>query len=72
MIGWCSSSRAACPGDGCSPRQIAELVRRGTAVLHLGANVLLARDQLRLLGDHNVANALAAALAVQQRVYLRP
>src|SRR5882757_2397215 len=35
-------------------------------VLHLGRDVLLARDQLHLLGDHNVANALAAALAVQQ------
>ena len=36
--------------------------------LRLGATgpALLARAQLGLLGDHNVANALAAALAVQQ------
>lgn len=32
--------------------------------LMLGDEALLARDQLHLLGDHNVANALAAALAV--------
>ncbi|HEY9507727.1 MAG TPA: UDP-N-acetylmuramoyl-L-alanine--D-glutamate ligase [Gemmatimonadales bacterium] len=31
--------------------------------LMLGANPLLPRDELRLLGDHNVANALTAALA---------
>ena len=34
--------------------------------LHLGPHALLPRDELRLLGDHNVANALAAALAVQE------
>jgi UDP-N-acetylmuramoylalanine--D-glutamate ligase len=34
--------------------------------LNLGADALLARDELRLLGDHNVANALAAALAVRE------
>ncbi|OLD95093.1 MAG: UDP-N-acetylmuramoylalanine--D-glutamate ligase [Gemmatimonadetes bacterium 13_1_20CM_4_69_16] len=33
--------------------------------LQLGGEMLLARDELRLLGDHNVANALAAALAVR-------
>jgi UDP-N-acetylmuramoylalanine--D-glutamate ligase len=33
--------------------------------LQLGRHALLARDELGLLGDHNVANALAAALAVQ-------
>ena len=33
--------------------------------LMLGAAPLLARGDLRLLGDHNVENALAAALAVQ-------
>jgi UDP-N-acetylmuramoylalanine--D-glutamate ligase len=33
--------------------------------LMLGGTVLLARKDLRLLGDHNVENALAAALAVQ-------
>jgi UDP-N-acetylmuramoylalanine--D-glutamate ligase len=32
--------------------------------LRLGGAELLARDDLHLLGDHNVANALAAALAV--------
>ena len=34
--------------------------------LRLGAERLLGRDELRLLGDHNVANALAAALAVRE------
>lgn len=33
--------------------------------LRLGGHELLARVELALLGDHNVANALAAALAVQ-------
>ncbi|HEX4600498.1 MAG TPA: UDP-N-acetylmuramoyl-L-alanine--D-glutamate ligase [Gemmatimonadales bacterium] len=33
--------------------------------LRLGSHDLLGRDALALLGDHNVANALAAALAVQ-------
>jgi UDP-N-acetylmuramoylalanine--D-glutamate ligase len=39
--------------------------REGT-VLRLGDAPLLRRDQLPLLGDHNVANALAAALAVRE------
>jgi UDP-N-acetylmuramoylalanine--D-glutamate ligase len=34
--------------------------------LQLGDHALLARTELGLLGDHNVANALAAALAVRQ------
>jgi len=34
--------------------------------LQLGRDVLLARADLGLLGDHNVANALAAALAVRE------
>ncbi len=34
--------------------------------LRLGGHGLLARAELGLLGDHNVANALAAALAVQE------
>jgi len=34
-----------------------------TRTLRLGAHALLVRDELALLGDHNVANALAAALA---------
>ncbi len=34
--------------------------------LHLGDRALLARAELALLGDHNVANALAAALAVRE------
>jgi len=34
--------------------------------LRLGNDALLERDELLLLGDHNVANALAAALAVQE------
>ena len=34
--------------------------------LYLGDEPLLARDELNLLGDHNVANALAAALAVRE------
>jgi UDP-N-acetylmuramoylalanine--D-glutamate ligase len=36
---------------------------RAGARLMLGAEALLGRSQLPLLGDHNVANALAAALA---------
>ena len=35
-------------------------------LLRLGDTPLLLRDELRLLGDHNVANALAAALAVRE------
>jgi UDP-N-acetylmuramoylalanine--D-glutamate ligase len=34
--------------------------------LRLGGEALLPRDDLHLLGDHNVANALAAALAVHE------
>jgi UDP-N-acetylmuramoylalanine--D-glutamate ligase len=37
-----------------------------TRRLLLGGAELLARDELALLGDHNVANALAAALAVKE------
>lgn len=37
---------------------------RGRGVLRLGGEELLPRAELALLGDHNVANALAAALAV--------
>ncbi len=37
---------------------------RGAARLCLGDEALIPRDDLSLLGDHNVANALAAALAV--------
>jgi UDP-N-acetylmuramoylalanine--D-glutamate ligase len=35
------------------------------ALLKIGSEDLLPRSELQLLGDHNVANALAAALAVQ-------
>ncbi len=35
-------------------------------LLRLGDTTLLLRDELCLLGDHNVANALAAALAVRE------
>ena len=38
----------------------------GTGILRLGGATLVRREELRLLGDHNVANALAAALAVQE------
>jgi UDP-N-acetylmuramoylalanine--D-glutamate ligase len=34
--------------------------------LRLRGDVLIMRDELHLLGDHNVANALAAALAVHE------
>jgi len=34
--------------------------------LRLGGEALLEREELHLLGDHNVANALAAALAVHE------
>jgi UDP-N-acetylmuramoylalanine--D-glutamate ligase len=37
-----------------------------TRALRLGGDSLLRRDELHLLGDHNVANALAAALAVHE------
>ena len=37
---------------------------RKTDTLQIGAEPLLPRGELALLGDHNVANALAAALAV--------
>ncbi|MEO8479963.1 MAG: UDP-N-acetylmuramoyl-L-alanine--D-glutamate ligase, partial [Gemmatimonadota bacterium] len=37
---------------------------RETGVLRIGDAPLIGRDQFPLLGDHNVANALAAALAV--------
>jgi UDP-N-acetylmuramoylalanine--D-glutamate ligase len=37
---------------------------RGAEVLRIGTQELLPRADLTLLGDHNVANALAAALAV--------
>ncbi|MGH7521737.1 MAG: UDP-N-acetylmuramoyl-L-alanine--D-glutamate ligase [Gemmatimonadales bacterium] len=39
---------------------------RAHHVLRLGGEVLLKRDDLHLLGDHNVANALAGALAVHE------
>jgi UDP-N-acetylmuramoylalanine--D-glutamate ligase len=38
----------------------------GAALLRLGGATLVKRDELHLLGDHNVANALAAALAVHE------
>ncbi len=38
---------------------------RGAGLLRLGDAELLPRAELALLGDHNVANALAAALAVR-------
>jgi UDP-N-acetylmuramoylalanine--D-glutamate ligase len=37
-----------------------------TGLLRLGGETLLERADLHLLGDHNVANALAAALAVHE------
>jgi len=39
---------------------------RATQTLRLGAHTLVKRDELHLLGDHNIANALAGALAVHQ------
>lgn len=39
---------------------------RGTGRLRIGPAELLPRDQLALFGDHNVANTLAAALAVHR------
>jgi len=38
----------------------------GSRTLRLGGEALLEREELHLLGDHNVANALAAALAVHE------
>lgn len=40
--------------------------RAADRTLRLGQDELLRRDELHLLGDHNVANALAAALAVNR------
>jgi UDP-N-acetylmuramoylalanine--D-glutamate ligase len=40
--------------------------RAADRTLRLGQDLLLPRDELPLLGDHNVANALAAALAVNR------
>jgi UDP-N-acetylmuramoylalanine--D-glutamate ligase len=37
---------------------------RSSATLHVLGQRLISRDELSLIGDHNVANALAAALAV--------
>lgn len=39
---------------------------RAKNALRLGGEALLPRDDLHLLGDHNVANALAGALAVHE------
>lgn len=39
---------------------------RSTQMLQLGGASLIPRTELHLLGDHNVANALAAALAVHE------
>jgi UDP-N-acetylmuramoylalanine--D-glutamate ligase len=39
---------------------------RAARLLRLGGDALLRREELHLLGDHNVANALAAALAVHE------
>ena len=39
---------------------------RASRTLRLGGETLLERDELHLLGDHNVANALAGALAVHE------
>jgi UDP-N-acetylmuramoylalanine--D-glutamate ligase len=39
---------------------------KSSQTLRLGEEALLERDELHLLGDHNVANALAAALAVHE------
>ncbi|HET8712242.1 MAG TPA: UDP-N-acetylmuramoyl-L-alanine--D-glutamate ligase [Gemmatimonadales bacterium] len=39
---------------------------RSRQLLRLGGEPLIRRDELHLLGDHNVANALAGALAVHE------
>ena len=39
---------------------------RAQSTLRLGGEKLLKRDELHLLGDHNIANALAATLAVHE------
>jgi UDP-N-acetylmuramoylalanine--D-glutamate ligase len=39
---------------------------RANQLLRLGGEAVLKRDDLHLLGDHNVANALAGALAVHE------
>lgn len=47
-------------------RSEAAWLDRDAGVLRLGSTPLLSRRDLRLLGDHNVANALAAALAARE------
>ena len=39
---------------------------KSSRTLRLGGETLLKRDELHLLGDHNIANALAGALAVRE------
>lgn len=39
---------------------------RPSRTLRFGREILLKRDELHLLGDHNIANALAGALAVHE------
>lgn len=63
----------ALPGDAPGRRVLFSLVRPADGwydakerLLRLGGTALLRRDELRLLGNHNVANALAAALAVHE------
>jgi UDP-N-acetylmuramoylalanine--D-glutamate ligase len=48
------------PADACLEKG------EGAGRLRLGGAALLRREELHLLGDHNVANALAAALAVHE------
>jgi UDP-N-acetylmuramoylalanine--D-glutamate ligase len=59
---------------GCAGRQVLfSLTRqadawyeRSSRTLYLDSDPLLERDELHLLGDHNIANALAGALAVHE------
>jgi UDP-N-acetylmuramoylalanine--D-glutamate ligase len=39
---------------------------QSSRTLRLGMDAMIPRDELHLLGDHNIANALAAALAVHE------
>ncbi len=50
--------------DGGGDAYLAPLASDGTAALWLGGAPLMPRADFPLLGDHNVANALAATLAV--------
>jgi UDP-N-acetylmuramoylalanine--D-glutamate ligase len=69
-----SVARPSGPADGATNHTAPAHLDRETGELVVLGERLLTRDQLPLLGDHNVANALCAALAVMlaDRVHRAP